>query len=608
MSLLKIKEFFIGSPLTIDKLEEEQIPKWKGLAVLSSDALSSVAYATEEVLIPLSLFAISAMAWSLPMALGVALLLFIITLSYQQTISAYPHGGGAYTVSKENLGENAGLVAGAALLIDYILTVSVSISAGVANIGSAFPFVREHLVFFCVLIILIIMMLNLRGLKESSNVFAYPTYFFIFSIIVLLVSGFYKVLTGQIIDSAPVLHEVYPEVPLFLLLKAFSSGCSALTGIEAISNGVPIFKKPSQKNAKITMIWMSSILGVFFLGITTLAHMYKIVPHHGGETVMSMLSRNVFGENIFYYATQISIALILLLAANTSYADFPRLTSLIAKDRFLPRQLTSVGDRLVFSNGIIGLTIASLILVIAFEGSTHALIPLYAVGVFLSFTLSQSGMIVHHLKVREPHWQLGTAINSVGALTTLIVLIVISVSKFTSGAWMVIIFIPSLVFFFKQIKKHYISVGVKLSTDTRNKELLDSDIKDLITIVPISGIHPGVVKALKYACSISHDVRVVYIDIDKTQTEKIEKSWATFGLGVKLNIVHSPFRSVLSPLLNYIDTVKGEVQSDMITVVIPEFVTKKWYHQFLHNQMTFVLRTMLRLKPGIVVTSVRYHL
>jgi len=607
MLIDKIKQRLIGNPLTIDKLEEEQIPKWKALAVLSSDALSSVAYATEEVLIPLSLFAVTAMSWSLPMAVLVALLLFIITLSYQQTISAYPHGGGAYTVSKENLGETAGLVAGAALLIDYILTVSVSISAGVANIGSAFPIVSEHLVISCVLVILFMMLLNLRGLKESSNIFAYPTYFFIFSILVLLVVGAYKLFKGIDIPTHPILHETYPEVPLFLLLRAFASGCSALTGVEAISNGVPIFKKPSQTNAKITMIWMSIILGGFFLGITALAHLYGIVPAHAGETVMSQLARNIFGQNAFYYMTQISVALILLLAANTSYADFPRLTSLIAKDRFLPRQLTSIGDRLVFSNGIIGLTIASTILVIVFKGSTHALIPLYAVGVFLSFTLSQTGMIKHHLKCREKNWQLGLIINAVGAVTTLTVLFVIAITKFMSGAWMVIILIPSLVLFFKQIKAHYIGVSHQLSRDAFHQKI-NFEQKSYPVLVPISGIHPGVVKAIQYALTISDEVKVLYVDTDKNATEKMLKVWEKWGHGLELVVIPSPYRSVLNPLLDYIDNELKRNPEELLSVVVPEFVTRRWYHQFLHNQMTFVIRTMLRLKSRVVVTSIRYHL
>ncbi len=607
MGLQRVKNFLIGTPLSIEHMEDEKIPKWKALAVLSSDALSSVAYATEEVLIPLSLFAIAAMAWSLPMAVGVALLLIIITLSYQQTISAYPNGGGAYTVSKENLGSNAGLVAGAALLIDYILTVSVSVSAGVENIASAFPYVAAHKVIVGVVIILLIMFLNLRGIRESANIFAYPTYFFIFSIVLLIGVGAYKVMSGDITAHAPVLHEVYPEVPLFLLLRAFASGCSALTGIEAISNGVPIFRKPAQRNAKITMIWMAAILGVFFLGITVLAHLLGITPAHGGETVISQLGKAVFGQTFLYYSTQVAVALILLLAANTSYADFPRLTSLIAKDRYLPRQLSSVGDRLVFSNGIMGLTIASCLLIIIFKGSTHSLIPLYAVGVFLSFTLSQTGMIVHHLKYKEMHWKKGLAINTLGAITTLTVLVVIAVTKFMSGAWMVVVLIPALVLFFKEIKSHYMNVGRRLSRDTYDLEMNFAK-KPFIAIVPISGIHPGVVKAVEYANTISDKVIVCYVDIDHEATEKLKKIWVKFSNGVQLNIIPSPYRSVIGPLVEFIDKTHKDSGQDMISVVVPEFLTKRWYHQFLHNQMTLVLKTSLRLKPGKVVTTIRYHL
>lgn len=602
-----MKQIVIGDPLTMDKLEEEQIPKWKALAVLSSDALSSVAYATEEVLIALLVFSTTAMAWSMPMAVGVAVLLLIITLSYQQTISAYPHGGGAYTVAKENLGETAGLIAGAALLIDYTLTVAVSVSAGVENIGSAFPFIAQHNVFFCILVVLFIMSLNLRGMKESSNIFAYPTYFFIFSVVLMLVVGYYKIATGVVAQAAPILHENYPEVPLFLLLRAFASGCSALTGVEAISNGVPIFRKPSQHNAKITMIWMSAILGVFFLGITLLAHLYGITPQHG-QTVMSLLSRAVFGQNFLYYATQVAVALILLLAANTSYADFPRLSSLLAKDRFLPRQLSSIGDRLVFSNGIIGLTVGAGLLIMLFKGSTHLLIPLYAVGVFLSFTLSQLGMIIHHQKIREPHWQRGLLINAVGAVTTFVVLIVITLTKFMHGAWIIVLLIPSLVFFFKQIKRHYLAVGHQLARDTYHQDLNVSDSKKYTAIVPISGIHPGVVMAVQYALTISDDVRVCYVDVDKDATDKMLKVWDKWSQGLPLNILKSPYRSVLGPLLDYIDQVHIESGKDMVSVVVPEFITRHWYHQFLHNQMTLVLRTALRLKSGKVVTSIRYHL
>lgn len=606
MLISKIKNIFIGTPLTMDKLEEEKIPKWKALAVLSSDALSSVAYATEEVLIPLSLFALTAMAWSMPIALAVAALLCIITLSYRETITAYPGGGGAYTVARENLGENAGLVAGAALLIDYTLTVSVSVSAGVENIASAIPFVAQHKVLVGVVFIFVVMLLNLRGLRESSNLFSYPTYFFIFSILIMIGTGAFKVMTGSAPMVHPVLHEMYPEVPLFLLLRAFSSGCSALTGVEAISNGVPIFRKPSAENAKLTMVWMSLILGSFFLGLTLLAHVYGIVPAHGKETVMSMLSRSIFGEGLFYYSMQVSVALILFLAANTSYNDFPRLASLIAKDRFLPKQMTSIGDRLVFSNGVIGLTASAALLVVIFKGSTHMLIPLYAVGVFLSFTVSQSGMVAYHYKNRGPSWKRGICLNLLGASTTLVVLFVVAVTKFTSGAWMVILLIPLFVLFFKKIKSHYTKVSHMLTLANYHQDFKTHE--SYVAIVPISGIHPGVARAVKYARTISKDVRVCYVDIDKETTVKMMRVWDKWSDGLPLNIIESPYRSVLGPLLTYIDKTHLESGREMISVVVPEFVTRLWYQQFLHNQMSLVLRTALRFKPGKVVTSIKYYL
>jgi hypothetical protein len=424
----------------------------------------------------------------------------------------------------------------------------------------------------------------------------------------MLIVGAYKVFMGISPMVHPVVHETYPEVPLFLLLKAFASGCSALTGIEAISNGVPIFRKPSQHNAKVTMMWMTLILGSFFLGITLLAHVYGIVPRHGSETVMSQLAREIFGKNIFYYTTQVAVALILLLAANTSYADFPRLTSLIAKDRFLPRQMSSIGDRLVFSNGIIGLTFSAALLLIIFKGSTHSLIPLYAVGVFLSFTLSQSGMIVHHFKTQAPGWKQGLVINSVGALTTFVVLIVIGITKFALGAWMVVILIPTLVLFFKQIKDHYLAVGHQLARDSYHQDLNKEESEVFVAIVPISGIHPGVVKAVRYALTISKDVRVCYVDVDKDATAKILKVWDKWSQGLPLEVLDSPYRSVLGPLLSYIDKVHIESGSEMISVVVPEFITKHWYNQFLHNQMTLVLKTALRFRPGKVVTSIKYYL
>ncbi|MDG0817207.1 APC family permease [Bdellovibrio svalbardensis] len=603
----RIKRTLVGNPLTLEHQSHELIPKWKALAVLSSDALSSVAYATEEILIPLSLFAAGAVAWSLPIAFAVAALLVIITLSYRQTIDAYPNGGGAYTVAKENLGKKAGLVAGASLLIDYTLTVAVSVAAGVENFTSAFPGLAEHKVLIGAAVILFVMLMNLRGVKESASIFALPTYFFVLSIIALVVVGGFKLMMGYEIAKAPLVHEIYPEIPIFLLLRAFSSGCSALTGIEAISNGIPIFKQPAQKNAKITMVWMSGLLGFMFLGITFLAHVMGIVPHEG-QTAVSLLASQVFGMNFMYYFVQISTALILFLAANTSYADFPRLASLLARDGYLPRQLGSIGDRLVFSNGIMGLSFAAIFLLILFGGVTHHLIPLYAVGVFLSFTLSQSGMIRHHLRLREKGWIRALIFNSIGALTTFVILLVIAITKFTSGAWIIVLLIPGLVWFFLQIKNHYLYVARRLGrlSGDHSLEVLPSFHTAL---VPVSNLHPGVLQALHYARSISQDVRACYVELGAEQTERLKEQWQKVVPEIPLVILPSPFRSVIEPVLDYIDQVKDEgSQKKLVTVIIPEFVTRKWYHQFLHNQTAFVLRAYLWLKPNTVVASVRYHI
>ena len=602
----RLKRTLVGSPLSTEHMCHELIPKWKALAVLSSDALSSVAYATEEILIPLSLFAMGAVAWSLPIALAIGALLVIITLSYRQTIDAYPNGGGAYTVAKENLGKKAGLIAAASLLIDYTLTVAVSVASGVENFTSAFPSFAEHSVFIGVVIIIFVMVMNLRGVRESASIFALPTYFFVFSVIALILTGVVKLAMGYNAPQAPLVHEIYPEIPLFLLLRAFSSGCSALTGIEAISNGIPIFQAPAQKNAKITMVWMSTLLGVMFLGITFLCHVLGIVPHEG-QTAISLLGSSVFGQNFMYYFLQISTALILFLAANTSYADFPRLASLLARDGFLPRQLSSLGDRLVFSNGIAALSFAAAILLVAFGGVTHHLIPLYAIGVFLSFTLSQLGMVRHHLRLREQGWLRALIFNSVGALTTFVILMVIAITKFSSGAWIVLLLIPTMVWFFLQIKNHYLYVARRLGRVSED-HAVGMIPAHHSALVPVSNLHPGVLLALQYALSISKDVRACYVELSPEATSRLREQWEKAVPQIPLIVLPSPYRSVIDPILNYIDEVKAEQDRQLVTVIIPEFVTKRWFHQFLHNQTALILRAYLWLKPDTIVTSVRYHL
>jgi amino acid transporter len=606
MQVGRIKRFFVGEPLTNQMASHERIPKWKALAVMASDALSSTAYATEEILLPLAATSLLAMSWSMPIALGITTLLVIVALSYLQTIEAYPGGGGAYTVAKENLGNRAGLLAGAALLIDYVLTVSVSVAAGMANFDSAFPFLQSHRVAFSALVIFVIMVLNLRGIRESATVFAFPTYFFVISFFSMLAMGTWKILTGQAVAAAPILHETYPELSLFLILRAFSSGCAALSGIEAISNGVQSFRQPAARNAKITLVWMAGLLLIMFMGTTLLAHTYGISPREG-ETVISQLGRSVFGDTTFYYVLQFATALILFLAANTAYTGFPSLASMLAKDRFLPRQLASLGDRLVFSNGILGLSFFAFLLIWFFDGDVHKLIPLYAIGVFLSFTLSQWGMVMHHLKLRKPGWISGIAINSVGAITTGIVLGVVATTKFTHGAWMILAILPFIVYVFTRIYAHYIAVGRELSLIGAKPPKMLAKVKHTV-IVPISGIHRGVIDALRYAISISDDVRACYVELDPVTTERVKEEWMKWAHEVPFVVLKSPYRSVIRPLLEYIDDVAQCTHDEMVTVIIPEFVTSKWRYNLLHNQTALLIRTALLFKRGKVVTSVRYHL
>ncbi len=606
MVITRLKRLLIGDPLPSHFLSHQRLPKWKALSVLSSDALSSVAYATEEMLIPLAAFSAMAVNWSLPIAFSIAALLLIVSLSYRQTIKAYPQGGGAYVVAKENLGVYPGLTAGAALLIDYMLTVAVSVSAGVAAITSAMPSMLPYRSMIAAAVVVILMVLNLRGVKESASLFAIPTYVFVLFAFYLVIAGLLQVARGEIPSAPSLLHEAYPEIPVFLVLRAFSSGCAALTGIEAISDGVPVFQDPVAKNAKITLMWMSGLLASLFIGITLLSHFFQVLPH-AGETALSQIARMIYGESWFYYAMQASTAMILLLAANTSYQDFPRLASWLARDRFLPRQFAGMGDKLVFSNGIVGLSLGAMGLIFIFGGDTHALVPLYAVGVFLSFTLSQAGMVVHHLRERPKGYRRMIFFNALGAVTTLAVLVVIAGTKFIHGAWMVILLIPFVILIFTRIHKHYLAVGRELSlvgvTAPKRLEKLRHTV-----IIPISGIHRGVIDALRYAISISEDVRACYVELDEVQTEAMKREWEKWASEVPFVILKSPYRSVIAPLLDYINDVEKTCNEDMITIIIPEFVTTRWWHRILHNQTALLIRAALMFRRGKVVTSVRYHL
>ncbi|HEV8367420.1 MAG TPA: APC family permease [Pyrinomonadaceae bacterium] len=672
-----LKRLLVGRAKRTEQAIHERLSKKTGLAVFASDALSSTAYASEEILLVLAVAAAAGQTYAyhyvVPISIIIAIVLGIVATSYRQTIHAYPSGGGAYIVAKDNLGVTPGLVAAGALLVDYVLTVSVSISAGVAAITSAavgtrFDWVNDHKVLLCLLLIAFIAIANLRGVRESGALFAGPTYAFVICFLFMIGYGILHYFLNPN-AAAPVTHESlklaegYHIQPLswFLLLGAFSNGCVALTGTEAISNGIPAFKPPEARNAATTLTAMAALLATMFIGTSVMAYFYGVHPHEN-ETVISQFARIIFTGPLgwFYYLIQATTALILVLAANTSFADFPRLSSLLARDKFLPRQFANRGDRLVFSNGIIILAIFSSILVIAFRGDTSRLIPLYAVGVFLSFTLSQAGMVRHwlregrkqeaknnsnehaaktmnneetfdegtmldgiHMSItpermaghnpvdiadqrkQVSHWRKSIAINGVGAIATFVVLVVLIITKFIHGAWIVVFLIPLLVFMFRAVHRHYLEVAQQLTG--KGLERL-RPIKHEV-IVPISGIHRGVIRALEYAKSIAPEhVTAVYVDLDEEATKKMRNEWKELDDKIELVVLASPYRSLTRPLLRYLDRVEREHKDDLVTVVLPEFVPAKWWQHLLHNQSSLTLKAALLFREGIIVANVPYHL
>lgn len=605
--LQRLKHILIGKPLPTAWSEHEKLPKFLALPIFASDALSSTAYATQEILLALMLVGTAALHLVMPIGVGIAILLLIVAVSYRQTIYAYPSGGGAYIVAKDNLGTLPGLIAASALLIDYILTVAVSIAAGVDAIVSAFPAHAGDRVALCLLAIIIVTVLNIRGVRESGWIFAFPTYFFILCFVTLIVTGFIKYFMGievRVPQHQPPSHALHP-LSLFLLLRAFSVGCTALTGVEAISNAVPAFKTPESKNAANTLMLMATILISLFLGITFLAKVFHVVPDEAmHETVPSMIARGVFGGGVFYYAIQFATALILLLAANTAYAGFPRLSAILANDRFLPRQLSNVGDKLVFINGIALLAIMAGLLIWLFHASTHHLLPLYTLGVFVSFTLSQWGMVKRWRRLKTPGWWKSALVNSIGAVVTAIVCLVIAVTKFTHGAWITILLIPMLVSFFLLIQRHYDNVQKQLRLDGAT---LPADYHHTV-IVLVPGVHRGVIPAIQYAKSIGKDCRAIYIELDSKSTPHVRQNWEKWSMGIPLIIMESPYRSLIEPVFKYLDEVDAEREDNVVTVVLPEFVPARWWHSLLHNQSGFLLKVALLFKKGIVVTNIRYQL
>jgi amino acid transporter len=603
----QIKRLLVGEPIPSHLALHERLSKITGLAVLSSDALSSVAYATEAIFLVLLMAGRAALGYAIPISLLIATLLLIVVFSYRQTIHAYPNGGGAYIVAKENIGQGAGLVAAAALLIDYTLTVSVSIAAGVAAVTSALPQFHLHRVELGLVFLVILTVGNLRGIRESGQIFSVPTYFFICSILALLGLGAWRYLSGTITPVPPATAlpgDDLSKLSVLMLLTAFSNGCTAMTGVEAVSNGVPAFRPPEAKNAAATLVAMAALSVTMFVGITLLAHAYQIIPNEH-ETVISQLARGVFGgRGTPYYLVQAATMLILVLAANTAFADFPRLSSIVARDRFLPRQFMNQGDRLAFSNGIIALSVFAGLLLIVFQGDTQSLLPLYMIGVFVSFTLSQTGMVIHWRRLREPGWRTSAVINGIGAVTTAIVLVIVSITKALEGAWIIILLIPCLVGVFRATRRHYDGVAAQLSV----QGWAPPPRRHNTVLVPISGVQRAVVEALQYARSMSDDVQAVYVNTDPTATEALKRDWSKWGEGVRLVVLDSPYRSLMEPLLEHIEQTQTANPEDYITVILPEFLPARLWHHLLHNQRALLIKGALLFRKNVVVTSVPFHL
>ena len=638
-----LRRILLGRRLASQETPHTKISNPVGLAVFSSDALSSVAYATQEIMASLSGALLPAagagvvagvaghaiLGWSMPVALGIVALLVILAISYRQTILAYPGGGGAYIVAKENLGDLPALTAGASLLIDYLLTVAVSVSSGVAAITAAAPVLAGHNVFLTILAIGFIALLNLRGIRESGIVFAIPTYGFVVSILLVLGYGLLQVLLGR----GPALPEaqqaVEQGIPLaglsmvWIFMRAYSAGCTALTGVEAISNGSTAFRDPAGPNAAKTMVWMVVLLGTMFLGITFLAHSLGITYQHSAdpsvvaETLLSKLNKAILGDvsqglpKLIYYGVQGFTFAILVVAANTAFADFPRLAALQARDGFLPRQFASLGDRLVFSNGILLLFFSSALLVWLFHANTDVLLPLYAAGVFIGFTLSQTGMVVHWRKVRGRHWHLKAFVNGLGAVTALIVLLDIAITKFIHGAWIVLLLVPLLVVLHFGIRRHYVGVRARLAASRTDAVLLPKHH----ALVLVNSIHGGVVQALLYARLISGDrVEAITVDLgsdggrDSSAIEKLREDWISYGMGIPLRVLPSPYRRMVEPILEEVERLLNAEPELALTVILPEFITSHWWQQFLHNQSALRIKAALLLRTGVIVTSVPVHL
>ena len=612
----KIKKFLIGNPISSAEEQHQRLRKAIALPVFASDAISSTAYATDEILVVLLIGAgIGRAAFGplIPIAIVVCVLLVIVVLSYSQTIHAYPSGGGAYIVSRENLGKTPALIAGSSLLVDYILTVAVSVAGGVLAIRTAFDFSHSWTVPLCLACVFIMTVMNLRGVKESGAAFAGPTYFYIIMLIILIVTGLYRIFVQHIgpipesmlSEEAIDISKGTASLSLFMLLRAFSSGAVALSGVEAVSNGVPAFEKPEAKNASTTLLWMGGILGSCFLGVSVLAaHLKPFRGEHDGNGLGLMAEYLYNGKGVMFWMTMIGTFLILILAANTAYADFPRLASIIAKDGFLPRQFFNRGSRLVFSNGVLFLAAVASLLIVAFNGDISKLIPLYAFGVFTGFTLSQSGMVKHHLKHKEKNWKFGITINAIGAITTGLIAVIVVVSKFTEGAWIPAFLIPIMVTSFRAVGRHYDRGHAAVHVEPGYWPRRETHTM----VVLVGGINKGVLHGLQYAKSLNPDRLVaVTVATDDDDRQRIEAQWADFAVPIDLNILYSPYRELTRPVSEFLDELDARYQDDIVTVVIPEFVTS-WRTQWLHNGSAFALKAKLLQRPHTAVVSVPIHM
>jgi amino acid transporter len=609
--LSRIREIFIGPPLPTQQSAHEKLNKIRALAAFSPDALSSIAYANQEIYLGLVIAGTAGLSMAWPIGLVIVGLLMIVTLSYFQTLHGYPSGGGSYVVARSNLGTYPGLVAGAALLIDYILNVAVSVTAGVAAIASAFPALWTHKVMIALALLVVITLANLRGLRETGTLMSIPVYLFLGTYLLMIAYGLIRLAIEGPSAAVVAAPAAVQPLTIILILHAFSTGCTALTGIESISNGVPSFKPPEAKNAGRTLIVMAVLMGILFLGSIGLTQFMGVVAGPQ-ETILSALARRLLGSGLFYYIIQATTLLILAVAANTSFAGFPRVAAILAEDGFLPRQFNSLGDRLVFSNGILALSVVSGILIVVFNGDTHALVPLFAIGAFLAFTLSQAGMVLHWWRERGRGWAAKAAINGVGALATVSALLVVGISKFMQGAWITIIFIPLLVFMFLQIRAHYKKMAGELTLRGLPPSLKPAP--PLRVVIPISGVHRAMVDAVNFARSISNEVTAVYVELEPGAGDKMRTAWDEWWPDVPMAVVPSPYRSIVGPLIKYLDETDEQINDGRLAaVILPEFIPPHWWQNLLHNQTAWLLKTALlyrRHQRGYqrVIIDIPYHL